>query len=204
MTTTIEEMPDGQSLGLEEQLQSLSPILTAAMQQKAVINLNIYSGNIGQKIDHASQVLMGFDEKLRMIFKKMMSGEEKTTYEEHNEDSKNERQEKGDVEPKPPSDAQMAAACEQTAKEGLWWGDTSWSVVYVIYFLKGFKGAVASFVDQAPKWPFKHPFAYDCNRFSVGKPLLRGKITGPLDKWAISGASSREIKLGERLMELLP
>jgi hypothetical protein len=50
-----EAMSEGQSLGLEEQLRSLSPIISAVMENKAVINLTIYAGNIGQKIDHATQ-----------------------------------------------------------------------------------------------------------------------------------------------------
>ena len=31
-----------------------------------------------------------------------------------------------DLEEEPPSPSDMAAACEQTLEEGLWWGDASW------------------------------------------------------------------------------
>ncbi len=63
-------MSEGQSLGLEEQLRSLSPIISAAMENKAVINLTIYAGNIGQKIDHATHVFMEADEEFKKIFRR--------------------------------------------------------------------------------------------------------------------------------------
>ena len=69
---STEEMPDGQRAGLEEQLRSLSPIISAAMEKKAVINLNIYAGDIGQKIDQAEHVIWGLDEKLQALFKKLL------------------------------------------------------------------------------------------------------------------------------------
>ena len=69
---STEEMPDGQRAGLEEQLRSLSPIISAAMEKKAVINLNIYAGDIGQKIDQAEHVMWGLDEKLQALFKKLL------------------------------------------------------------------------------------------------------------------------------------
>ena len=102
-----------------------------------------------------------------------------------------------------PTDKQMAIVCEQTLKEGLWWGNTPWSVVYRIYCIKGYKGTIADFIDDVQRWPFKKPFAKKCNRYSVEKPLRRAKIMGPIEKWRADGASEREIKLGERLAELL-
>lgn len=109
-----------------------------------------------------------------------------------------------DAEEEPPSAAEMAAACEKTKDEGLWWGDASWSVVFRVYCIKGYKGSMKSFIDEVQKWDFKQPFKYKCNKDSVGKPLQRGKITGPIDKWASDGAMAREVKLGERLIAILP
>ena len=102
-----------------------------------------------------------------------------------------------------PTPAEMAAACEKTHSEGLWWGDTSWSVVYRVYCEKGYKGTVKGFTDVVSLWPFKNKFPKKCNRHSVSRPLERGKITGSLSKWRENGVSEREIKLGERLMDLL-
>lgn len=102
-----------------------------------------------------------------------------------------------------PTMAEMASACEKTREESLWWGNTSWSVVYRVYVMLGFKGSEPAFIEEVGKWPFKKPFPYDCNKDSVGKPLRRGKIVGPIEKWAGEGAHPREIKLGERLLALL-
>ena len=102
-----------------------------------------------------------------------------------------------------PSMAEMAMACEKTREESLWWGHSSWSVVFRIYEILGFKGTMHSFIEEVKKWPLKKPFPYHCDKDAVGKPLRRCKILGPIEKWAADGAQSREVKLGERLLELL-
>lgn len=102
-----------------------------------------------------------------------------------------------------PSVEEMAAACEKTKKESLWWGNASWSVTYRIYCILGYKGSQQSFINEVKGWPFKKPFDYKCNRHSLSRPLRSGKISGPLEKWAASGALTREVQLGERLMDIL-
>ena len=111
--------------------------------------------------------------------------------------------EKENDEDKLPSITEMAAACEKTQEELLWWGNASWSVTYRIYCILGYKGRKESFINEVSGWPFKKPFKYICNRHSLSRPLRSGKISGPLEKWAASGALTREVKLGERLMEIL-
>ena len=183
-----ETMSEGQPKGLEEQLRNLSPIISAAMEKKAVINLTIYAGNIGQKIDHATHVLMEADEECRMLFRKgTVEARKKTT------DDKRE----------PPSAEKMATACIKTNGEGLWWGNASWSVAFRIYCILGYEGNEESFIEEVKGWPFRKPFKYVCNRNSLDRPLRRGRINGPLEKWAAEGASKREVKLGERLMKIL-
>ena len=103
----------------------------------------------------------------------------------------------------PPTDGDMAAACAKTKDEGLWWGNASWSVVFRIYCILGYKGNEESFIEAVKDWPFKQPFKYVCNRHALDRPLRRGRINGPIEKWAVEGASKREVKLGERLMALL-
>ena len=102
-----------------------------------------------------------------------------------------------------PSVEEMAAACEETREEALWWGNASWSVVYRIYCIFGYKGNEEAFIEEVKRWPFKNPFNYICNRHALSRPLQRGRINGPLEKWAADGASKREVKLGERLKEIL-
>lgn len=124
-------------------------------------------------------------------------------HEEDDEEENEDLDEEDSDDDELPTRDMMAAACEKSYKEGLWWSDTAWSVVFRIYCIKGYKGTVKSFVDDVPFWPFQHPFAMHCNRHSVSRPLQRGRITGPLSKWAANGALAREIKLGERLMALI-
>lgn len=102
-----------------------------------------------------------------------------------------------------PSAEEMVSACEKTKEEGLWWGNASWSVTFRIYCILGYKGNEESFINLVEGWPFKQPFKYVCNRNALDRPLRRGRINGPLDKWAAEGASKREVKLGERLMAIL-
>ena len=102
----------------------------------------------------------------------------------------------------PPLEA-MVWAVEKTIKDGHWWGNVSWSVVYRIYQMKGFQGTVSQFVRDVSRWPFTMPIRYDCNDDAVGKPIRTGKISRSLDKWAEDGASSQFIILGEALMKAL-
>lgn len=102
-----------------------------------------------------------------------------------------------------PSAAEMAAACEQTLAEGLWWGDASWGTAYQVFYQKGHKINIEQFVEEEKDWPWKKPFPKKCNKFSVGNPARRGAITWPLAKWKEKGAQKREIVLGNRLDEIL-
>ncbi len=88
-------------------------------------------------------------------------------------------------------------------KDGHWWGNVSWSVVYRIYQMKGYQGTVSQFVRDVSQWPFTMQIRYDCNDDAVGKPIRTGKISRSLDKWAEDGASSQFIILGEALMKAL-
>ena len=102
-----------------------------------------------------------------------------------------------------PAPEAMAWAVEKTIKDGYWWGNVSWSVVYRIYQMKGYQGTVSQFVRDVSQWPFTMPIRYDCNDDAVGKPIRAGKISRSLDKWAEDGASSQFVILGEALMKTL-
>ena len=99
--------------------------------------------------------------------------------------------------------ADMAAACEQTLAEGLWWADASWGTAYQIFLQKGYQGGIDQFVRDVKNWPFKNGFKKNCNKYSVGNPARKGTITWPFEKWKEKGAAERQIKLGERLLEIL-
>jgi len=102
-----------------------------------------------------------------------------------------------------PDPEAMVWAVEKTIKDGHWWGNVSWSVVYRIYQMKGYQGTVSQFVRDVSRWPFTMHIRYDCNDDAVGKPIRTGKISRSLDKWAEDGASSQFIILGEALMKTL-
>jgi len=102
----------------------------------------------------------------------------------------------------PPPEA-MVWAVEKTIKDGHWWGNISWSVVYRIYQMKGYQGTVSQFVRDVSRWSFTMHIRYDCNDDAVGKPIRTGKISRSLDKWPEDGASSQFIILGEALMKAL-
>ena len=102
-----------------------------------------------------------------------------------------------------PAPEAMVWAVEKTIKDGHWWGNVSWSVVYRIYQMKGYQGTVSQFVRDVSRWSFTMHIRYDCNDDAVGKPIRTGKISRSLDKWAEDGASSQFIILGEALMKAL-
>ena len=162
---------------------------------------------VGQFIEHVDTINFSMDKDGTFHFENIgqVNGPEsqnltKGTVPIVREPSPEEEEQEGD---KLPSAEEMVAACEKTREEALWWGNASWSVTYRIYCILGYKGNEESFMKEVKDWPFKKPFKYVCNRSALDRPLRRGRINGPLEKWAAEGASTREVKLGERLMEIL-
>lgn len=185
MQTAKSEMPEGQRSGFEDQLRDLDPIISAAMEKKAVINLtlNHYSGDIGQQIEHASHVMMGLDEKCRMFFRKLLSGgKEKKTL---------------------PSASMMVEACEETMKEGLWYACTAWSVTFRVYQKAGYKGSMSDFVKEARVWPWTRTLKYEPTEDAVGKPLRDGKMLADIEDWEAEGVPKRNRDLAEALLHKL-
>jgi len=113
------------------------------------------------------------------------------------------KQTEGEPKSEIPPPETMVWAVEKTIKDGHWWGNVSWSVVYRVYQMKGYQGTVSQFVRDVSRWPFTMYIRYDCNDDAVGKPIRTGKISRSLDKWAEDGASSQFIILGEALMKAL-
>ena len=102
----------------------------------------------------------------------------------------------------PPSEI-MVKVVEKTISDGYWWGNISWSVVYRIYQIKGYRESISQFARDVKKWPFTRPIRYNCNDDSVGKPIRSGKICRDIDKWEEDGASAPFCILGNALIEEL-
>lgn len=102
----------------------------------------------------------------------------------------------------PPSNI-MVKVVEKTINDGFWWGNISWSVVYRIYQIKGYRESISQFVREVQKWPFTIPIRYDCNDDSVGKPIRSGKICRDIDKWEEDGAPTQFCILGNALIKEL-
>ncbi len=196
-------MEDEKIKELEERLKN----------QRAERNYNFFKP-VGQIIEHVDTINFSMDKDGEFHFQNVGQVNAKETHKgnsakEHRQNCEtvgsaeaSHGEDKGNEEGLPTAE-RMVEACERTLVEGLWWSNTPWSVVYRIYCIKGYKGTIADFIDDVQRWPFKKPFAKKCNRYSVEKPLRRAKIMGPIEKWRADGASEREIKLGERLAELL-
>lgn len=164
--------------------------------------------------EEAMQLLEAFKEMATKVIEDLIRkpAENKTynyqvynapVYHYHGMPQKDSQESSLDLEEVPPSPSDMAAACEQTLEEGLWWGDASWGTAYQIFRQRGYQSGIDQFVEDVKTWPWKKAFSKDCNKFSVGDPARRGAITWPLAKWKEMGAQSREIRLGERIDEIM-
>ena len=97
----------------------------------------------------------------------------------------------------------MVKAVEKVIEKGHWWANLSWSVVYRIYQMKGYKGSISQFVREVAGWSFTKLVKWDCNDDAVGKPIRSGKISRELSKWVEDGAPMQFYLLGEALMKEL-
>lgn len=191
-----EQLPEGQRTGLEEQLRSLSPIISAAMEKKAVINLNIYAGDIGQKIDQAEHVMMGLDEKLQMYFKKLLGIEK---------DNKTLPPEPPKI-PDPPkikekkaTKEMMSRAAKLTLDGGYWKSQRSWTVIYEIYCIWGYRGSINDFLVEANNWPDGVAGRMTCNRDAVEKLRNKYNFSKEVKEWRSKGIPEPYCILGEHL-----
>ena len=168
---------------------------------------------VGQFIEHVDTINFSMDKDGTFHFENIgqVNGPESqnltkrtvpiVTHTEVIANCENPEEEEQDEEPLTAAD--MAAACEQTLVEGLWWADASWGTAYQIFLQKGYQGGIDQFVRDVKNWPFKNGFKKNCNKYSVGNPARKGTITWPFEKWKEKGAAERQIKLGERLLEIL-
>ena len=100
-----------------------------------------------------------------------------------------------------PTREEMAQAVNETIRQGLWWSNRSWAVVYRVYQLKGYIGGFTTFVREVETWGVKTGF--DCNYDAIQKSVTNGKLAGQPDKWEAQGAQKQAVKLAKALLEIL-
>ena len=108
-------------------------------------------------------------------------------------------QEKNVENQKMPETEALVKAVEATAKAGLWWGNTSWSVVFRVMQMMGYSGKISQFVKEVEQWPLDSGFQFRCNADAISKPLRSGKITRSLSHWHQDGAPKQYITLANAL-----
>jgi len=102
-----------------------------------------------------------------------------------------------------PTAARMAEAVEKTIRDGYWWGNTAWCVVFRVMQMMGYKGSQTDFVREVDKWPFSYAIQYKCNIDSVGKPLRKGTMVRDVEYWQQDGAQPQYVRLANELMKIL-
>jgi len=100
-----------------------------------------------------------------------------------------------------PTKEQMCAAINETVKQGLWWSNRSWAVVYRVYQMKGYLNGFSQFVREVSTWSVKTGF--ECNYDALQKPISGGLFTGNPEKWEANGAPRQAVNLAKELMALL-
>ena len=95
----------------------------------------------------------------------------------------------------------MCAAIIETVKQGLWWSNRSWAVVYRVYQMKGYLNGFSQFVREVSTWPVKTGF--ECNYDALQKPISGGMFSGSPEKWEANGAPRQAVNLAKALMVLL-
>lgn len=100
-----------------------------------------------------------------------------------------------------PTKEKMCQAVKTTVKEGLWWSNRSWAVVYRAYQIKGYKGGYSNFLSEAKSWELKT--GYKLNYDAIQKPISKGLFHGEPSRWEENGAPKPAVILANRLLELL-
>ena len=100
-----------------------------------------------------------------------------------------------------PTREAMCRAVVVTIKQGLWWSNRSWAVVYRVYQMKGYVSGFTQFVRDVYSWKIKTSFK--CNYDALQKPISSGIYAGHPDTWEQNGAPSQAVKLAKALLKEL-
>ena len=98
-----------------------------------------------------------------------------------------------------PTQEVMKKAVTETVRQGFWWSNRSWAVVYRVYQLKGYMGSITTFLREVESWDISLSFV--CNYDAVQKPIAEGAMIGPVEKWEANGAHKQNIKLAYALLD---
>ena len=93
----------------------------------------------------------------------------------------------------------MSRAAKITLDGGYWKSQRSWSVVFIVYGIWGYKGRVSDFLDEVPGWPDNLVQRMTCNRDAVEKLKNMYNFTKDITAWRANGVPEQYCILGEQL-----
>lgn len=143
---------------------------------------NYFYGPIGQYIEHVEHNHFG------------MSGDGSFQFGDANNETIQKK-----LFPDLPTREEMCRAVTETVKQGMWWSNRSWAVVYRVYQMKGYMKGFRDFVREVETWPVSISFV--CNYDAVQKPIAEGLLVGNIDKWEANGAHKQNVRLATVLLE---
>ena len=142
---------------------------------------NHFYGPIGQYIEHVEHNHFGMDSEGHFQY---ADGDSATM----------QRQ----LFPGLPTKEMMCQAVAAAVRDGLWYGNQAWAVVYRVYQMKGYMGSMKDFTREVKDWPTG--LAASCNYDAVQKPIAKGIMIGPLEKWVANGAPELVVELATTML----
>ena len=106
-----------------------------------------------------------------------------------------------DCFPDLPKKEEMIRAIKESVKQGLWWSNRSWAVVYIVWQMKGYMRGFTQFANEVNDWGLD--IGFDCNYDAVQKPITSGALVGNPDIWIANGAQPQAVNLANAVLELL-
>lgn len=82
-----------------------------------------------------------------------------------------------------PTMERLMKACEKTQKEGYWWANASWSVVFAVYMKLGYKGSASQFIRDVNGYDFTAGMKWQCNDDSVTKNIRERGLMEKIESW---------------------
>lgn len=93
---------------------------------------------------------------------------------------------------------ELKQAVSITTQQGYWWSSRSWSVVYRVSQIKGYKGGFSDFTREVADWGIQS--AFSCSYDAVQKPISKGLLVGNPNVWTSNGAPKPFATLGTALL----
>ena len=111
----------------------------------------------------------------------------------------NVEREHGKTEEKVATREMMSRAARITLEGGYWKSQRSWSVVFVVYCIWGYKGRVSDFLTEVADWPDGVADRMACNRDAVEKLKNTYYFSKNILDWRKDGVPEQYCILGEQL-----